>query len=119
MKTLEQKKPIEVEVERYTEDDYNAMLNEGGDVNVCGYSFEPADVLRECDPIAYRCGFNDYQEYDTKYECPLCGEQFGDEDDCIECCGIDRVYECEYCREKYSDEDECEECETNCAGEEL
>lgn len=29
-------------------------------VSVCGYEYEAGCVLREMDPIAFRCGFNDW-----------------------------------------------------------
>lgn len=74
--------PIEVEVEKYTEDDYEEVLRDlYGDVLVCGMTMDAAWVLKECDPIAFRCDFADYQEYETKYECPICREQFDDEFD--------------------------------------
>lgn len=31
-----------------------------GDVDVCGYSYSAADLLKEKDPTAYRCGFLDW-----------------------------------------------------------
>ena len=69
--------PVEREIEKYSEDDYDNMLDEVyGDCMVCGYSMQSSYVLKEMDPIAYRCGFADYQEYETKYYCPICGEQF-------------------------------------------
>lgn len=75
--------PIEVEVEKYTEDDYDDMLDEiYPPFSIAGLSgFITSRTLKELDPIAYRCGFSDYQEYETKYECPICGEQFDDYDD--------------------------------------
>lgn len=44
---------------------YDEFLNETapsgeGTVNVAGYDYEVARVLREVDPVAYRCGFNDW-----------------------------------------------------------
>ena len=70
--------PIEVEVEKYSEDDYDDMLDECyGDF----MNYSASQILKEVDPIAYRVGFSDYQEYETKYECPICGEQFDDYDD--------------------------------------
>jgi len=69
--------PIEVEVEKYTEDDYRDMLNECyGPIKIGYLTFDPAEVLYQLDEIAYNCGFSDYQEYETKYECPICGKQF-------------------------------------------
>ena len=42
--------------------EYEDMLNEEGEVKVCGLTFYPADILREMDPTAYRCGLNDYND---------------------------------------------------------
>lgn len=39
---------------------WDECLNEGGYVYVAGIAFNPSRVLKELDPIAYRCGLNDY-----------------------------------------------------------
>ncbi len=39
---------------------FDEMLNEGTWPIVAGMEFAPADILAECDPIAYRCYLNDY-----------------------------------------------------------
>lgn len=31
-----------------------------GTVNVCGLEYDAADLLKDCDPVAYRCSFADY-----------------------------------------------------------
>lgn len=42
-------------------DGYVELLNDMYDmVDVCGYSFEAGAVLREMDPIAFRCGMLDW-----------------------------------------------------------
>jgi hypothetical protein len=42
---------------------YNDMINETTDTIKIGYiEFEPCRVLEELDPIAYRCGLNDYYD---------------------------------------------------------
>ena len=42
---------------------YDDMLNEIHEWPVIGgISFAPSDILRECDPIAYRCGFADWAD---------------------------------------------------------
>lgn len=42
-------------------DQYDDMLNECYEpVQVGGLTFDPADVIYNCDPIAYRCGLIDY-----------------------------------------------------------
>ena len=47
--------------ESEAEDRYIQMLDDCHDeVDVCGYKYAPSDALKSLDPIAYRCGFNDY-----------------------------------------------------------
>jgi len=50
---------------------YNEALDEQGEVNICGMSYSQSHVLKEVDPIAYRCGLNDftsdYYELDGLY----------------------------------------------------
>jgi hypothetical protein len=47
--------------ERTAEEMYDEMLDDcEGPVTVCGMTYSASHVLREVDPTAYRCGFNDY-----------------------------------------------------------
>ena len=40
---------------------YEEMLDDcEGPVELCGMTYSASHVLREVDPTAYRCGFNDY-----------------------------------------------------------
>lgn len=40
---------------------YDEMLDElYPTMDIAGIEFEPSRVLKELDPIAYRCGFNDW-----------------------------------------------------------
>jgi hypothetical protein len=40
---------------------YEEMLDDcEGPVELCGITYSASHVLREVDPTAYRCGFNDY-----------------------------------------------------------
>lgn len=40
---------------------YDEMLDEVyGDAEVCGYTYSSSRALKELDPIAYDCGFNDW-----------------------------------------------------------
>ena len=40
---------------------YTDMLDEVyGDIEVCGMTYEAGRVLRDVDPVAYRCGFIDW-----------------------------------------------------------
>ena len=50
---------FELDIDDYVEQ-YEEALNAEGEVKVAGLTFDPADIIRELDPIAYRCGFNDY-----------------------------------------------------------
>jgi len=43
------------------EEEYDDMIDECSEEIKIGYiSFLPSRVLKECDPIAYRCGLSDY-----------------------------------------------------------
>lgn len=53
------------EAEEYIHDDYacelyDDYLDEQGDVDVCGLKYSPSEVLKEVDPTAYRCGYDDF-----------------------------------------------------------
>ena len=49
--------------ENLEEDGYIDMLNECyGPVELCGMTYDAAHVLESVDPIAYRCGFSDWQD---------------------------------------------------------
>lgn len=47
---------FEIDPDNY-EDDYCAMLDE---TNPELFNLQPSRILKECDPIAYRCGLIDY-----------------------------------------------------------
>jgi hypothetical protein len=40
----------------------DSMLDQAGPVTIAGLEFDPSRILRECDPIAYRCMFFDYMD---------------------------------------------------------
>lgn len=45
-----------------SESDFNEFLDEiEQPVNVCGMQFYPSDILKSCDPTAYRCAKSDYE----------------------------------------------------------
>lgn len=47
---------------------FDEVLDEGGKVfEVAGYSFRPSVILKNCDPIAYRCEKANFA--DTLIEC--------------------------------------------------
>lgn len=44
-------------------DMYDDMLNEMSDnITISDITFNAAEVLKKCDPIAYRCGYHDYTD---------------------------------------------------------
>lgn len=43
-----------------SDEEYDEMLDSEGLVKVCGLEFYPSTILKECDPVAYRCGKSDY-----------------------------------------------------------
>lgn len=43
-------------------DAYDEFLDSEGTVDVCGLEFYPSRILDECDPVAYRCGYNDWMD---------------------------------------------------------
>lgn len=50
---------FEVEV---SEEDYDNFLDDiHGDVSICGYDYSASEALKSIDPVAYRCGKNDYE----------------------------------------------------------
>lgn len=45
-----------------SESDFDEFLDDNEQsVNVCGIEFYPSDILKSCDPIAYRCAKSDYE----------------------------------------------------------
>ena len=54
---------VEKRVEALEEDAYDEWLDEiEGEIAVGNLTFYASDILKNCDPVAYRCGFGDYQE---------------------------------------------------------
>ena len=50
---------FELDINDY-EDSYCDMLNEEGEIHVAGLTFDPAYIVKQLDPIAFRCGLIDY-----------------------------------------------------------
>lgn len=44
-----------------SESDFDSYLDDEQSVTVCGLEFYPSDILKNCDPIAYRCAKSDYE----------------------------------------------------------
>lgn len=43
---------------------YDESLDSEGTVTVAGMEFYPSRILEELDPVAYRCGYNDWVDSD-------------------------------------------------------
>lgn len=58
------------------EEQYKEMLNEcWPSYTIAGMEYLPADILQNCDPIAYRVGLSDYE---GTTECGGCDEMLTD-----------------------------------------
>jgi methyl coenzyme M reductase subunit C-like uncharacterized protein (methanogenesis marker protein 7) len=81
--TTEQEAIIEERLQGKSEDEMKEVYDEyiddesNSEVNILGLTYSPSQVLKEIDPIAYRCYFNDWLDgmdlveidgyyYDTK-----------------------------------------------------
>lgn len=81
------KEAIEVELEIYSEEDFDSYINEMSEaIDIMGIGFTPSDVLKEVDPTAYGTEFSNYQRYETVYKCPICGEEYDEDEEAKYCC---------------------------------
>lgn len=101
--------PTMMMVEIYDEENYNEMLDEiYSPIKIEDVTFNASYVLKECDPTAYRCGFNDFQVEVEYWVCPICDEEHKDYDDAKWCCQA--MPTCSICGEEYETEWEAETC---------
>ena len=49
-------------------DQFDECLDEAGSIEVAGCTFYPSQIFKECDPIGYRCGLNDFTDYEFRKE---------------------------------------------------
>ena len=49
-------------------DQFDECLDAAGSIEVVGCTFYPSQILKECDPIAYRCGLNDFADSEFRKE---------------------------------------------------
>lgn len=58
---VETTEELEDAVVSYAARTYDELLDSSfGMVNVCGYEYRASEVLKNTDPITYRCGFGEY-----------------------------------------------------------
>lgn len=102
----------EKEVESFeTEEDFAEYLREvySEEVNICGMMMDPVSILREMDPIAFRCAMNDAQEYRTVYTCPECDSEYDEREEAIQCCHSGE-WMCSECESEHDTQEEAEAC---------
>lgn len=64
-----------------TDDEYDEFLDEiEGSVTVAGMEFQASDILKSCDPVAYRCAKSDFE---SNYDLDDC-EEYNDLKDELE-----------------------------------
>lgn len=64
VKEFEFKDKLEEAIENYVNEEYDDILDSGySEVEVAGMTFSPSQVLKNCDPVAYRCGIADEISY--------------------------------------------------------
>lgn len=56
-----QQNNIECDPDDYI-DQFDEFLDESGIVSIAGYTYAPSYALESLDPVAYRCGLNDYAD---------------------------------------------------------
>ena len=81
---------LEEAIYDYVERNYDDELDETyQDYEIMGLSFSASQVLKECDPVAYRCGMNDLvdselreanQQLETRGEYSIDGKTFAIEE---------------------------------------
>ena len=54
-----------------TDSDFDDYLDDGGEESTSVGSFYPSDILKSCDPVAYRCAKSDYE---SNYDLDDCEE---------------------------------------------
>lgn len=75
-----------------TDDEYKEILNDTHpDVTICGMVYSQGDILAEIDPVAFRCGKNDYEGCNESkvWACGKCESEYDNEDEAEECCKVD------------------------------
>ena len=64
-----------------TDDEYDEFLDEiEGSITVAGMELQASDILKSCDPVAYRCGKGDFE---SNYDLDNC-EDYNDLKDELE-----------------------------------
>lgn len=54
-----------------SESEFDDYLDDGGEERTSVGTFYPSDILKSCDPVAYRCAKSDYE---SNFDLDSCGE---------------------------------------------
>ena len=55
---------VESAIEKFADENYDEMLDDCyPEAEICGHKYLPSIALKEVDPIAYRCGIGDYENW--------------------------------------------------------
>ncbi len=89
---------------------YDNMLDECHEQ--CSYvSASPSDLIKEHDPVAYRCGFNDWLDGESRDRLECVDDRYFDAD---EFNSFDLPWECDECGDECDESDNdglCDTCE--------
>lgn len=96
---------VEIITEGELEERYKEGFDQIGDIEIGNLTFQPSRIVEELDPIAFRCGLNDFEdsllsdgvmsershiEGEDFFFCPECNTAFDDEKEAKECCGVEK-----------------------------
>lgn len=85
-----------------SESKYEDILDDiYGEIEICGLTYSSGRALRELDPVAFRCGKNDYESsLEEIWICGECETEYNYEGDAEECCPQDKQEDEEQQKEK-------------------
>jgi len=81
-------KPVKEIEPDVSDEEYEDYLNDlFGEVYVCGTNYDSGRLLKEIDPVAFRCGKSDYESgLNVRYACAECDGEYDDLSEAEECC---------------------------------
>lgn len=59
---------------------YDELLDEAGEIEIAGRTFDRSWIIKKLDPIAYECGLNDYFDLFSDIYYELDGEYYWQDD---------------------------------------
>jgi len=72
---------VEKRLDDLSDESYDEWLDDiEGEISVGSLTFNASDIIKNCDEVAYRCGFGDYQESMRESIEDEVRDEFDDED---------------------------------------